>query len=68
MTFVNEKLNDNIKKFRKLIDGRATILTCGNKEYEYNIVNTYAPPSDVNEYVQFATKYFNAVRNIDNSI
>ena len=36
--------------------------------YECNIVNTYAPPSDVNKYVQFATKYFNAVRNIDNSI
>ena len=67
VTFVKDELKDNIK-FRSLIDGRATLLQIHNKEYDYNIINTYGPGSNTQEYTQFATKYFDKIKKLDNAI
>ena len=67
VTFVKDELKDNVK-FRSLIDGRATLLQIHNKEYDYNIINTYGPPSNTQEYTQFATKYFEKIKKLDNAI
>ena len=68
VTFVKDTLENNIKGFNIIIEGRATRLHIANKEYSYNIINTYGPPSNTDEYIHFATKYFGKIKRIENAI
>ena len=68
VTFVKDTLENNIKGFNIIIEGRATRLHIANKEYSYNIINTYGPPSNTDEYIHFATKHFGKIKRIENAI
>ena len=65
---MKETPENNIKAFNIIIEGRATRLHIANKEYSYNIINTYGPPSNTDEYIHFATKYFGKIKRIENAI
>ncbi len=63
-TIIKEKFETNIIDFIELIEGRATRLHIKNEEYEYFIVNIYAPSNNQKDHVIFCHKLFKAVKFI----
>ena len=59
---MKNKYDDFVKDFEIVIEGRATNLYMQNEEYNYNLINTYGPPSSAHEYAEFSENYFKYAR------